>query len=89
MSRLDFFCKIEDKYNIALKKDRGVILRFDARNTTKNKSINLLDESEGSFSYALKQTAKLLSSKYKCIVYIACDEINILINNKNFFNLFK
>lgn len=89
-TRTDFFGKIEDKYNIALSKNRPIILRFDARNTTKNKNLNLLDESEGSFTYALKKTSEEISIKYKCLVYVACDEINIIIFNvKNFLEYFK
>lgn len=79
INREDFWGKIENKYNIGLKKDRGIILRFDGRNITKDKSINLLDETSG-FSYALKQVAKELSLKYSYLyIYIATDEINIMI----------
>lgn len=83
--RDEFWGKIENKYNIALKKDRGIILRFDARNTTKDKSLNLLDEEHG-FSHALKETAKELSLKYSYLyIYIATDEINIMITDTNMF----
>ena len=82
MSRVEFFSKIENKYNIGLKKNRAVVLRFDARNTTANSQINLLDETEGSFSYALKKTAEILSKKYSYLyIYVACDEINIFITD--------
>ena len=89
-SRIDFFSKIENKYNIGLKRNRPIILRFDARNTTKNKEINLLDETKDSFSYALKETCKILSLKYQCLIYVACDEINIIIKDtKRFLKNFK
>lgn len=91
MTRLEFFSKIEDKYNIGLKTDRCIVLRFDARNTTKNKKINLLDESEGSFSYALKKTSKNFTSKYPYLyIYVAVDEINIIVlDSKKFLKRFK
>lgn len=90
MSRLDFFSKIENKYNIELSKNRPIILRYDARNTTKNTKINLLDENIGTFSYSLKKTAKQISFKYKCLTYVACDEINIIIYDiDKFLKFFK
>lgn len=80
MSRIEFFSKIEDKYNIGLKKNRPIIIRLDARNTTKNKKINLLNEAENSFSYSLKKTCEILTKKYSCMyIYVACDEVNIII----------
>ncbi len=83
MSRVDFFSKIENKYNIALKKNRGIIIRIDARNTTKNKNINLLDEENG-FSYALKTASLEFSKKYPFIMlYTAVDEVNFLISDTN------
>ena len=88
--RLNFFSKIENKYNIALKKDRCIILRYDARNTTKNKNINLLKEDEGSFAYALKKATEELTKKYNCLAYIASDEINLIIlDTKKFLKYFK
>lgn len=79
MSRIDFFSKIEEKYNIALKKKRGIIVRIDARDTTKNKNLNLLDEEHG-FTYALKTASLEFSKKYPFIlVYTAVDEVNFLV----------
>lgn len=89
-TRIDFFSKIENKYNITLSKERPIILRFDARNTTKSQNINLLIENKDTFSYALKKTAEEISIKYKCLTYVACDEINIIIFDvKSFLKEFK
>lgn len=82
MNRVEFFSKIENKYNIGLNKQRPIIIRLDARNTTKNRNINLLDESKNTFSYALKQASKELSNKYPYfLIYIAADEVNIIVLN--------
>lgn len=90
MSRIDFFSKIEDKYNIGLKRNRGIICRIDARKTTGNKNIDLLDEKHG-FTYALKSACLEFSKKYQSVlVYVAVDEVNFLIvDTKRFLNSMK
>ena len=91
MKRLDFFSKIEAKYDIGLNTKRCIVIRFDARNTTKNTKINLLDEREGSYSYAMKKACKTLTEKYKYMyIYIASDEVNmIVLDSKKFLENFK
>lgn len=82
MNRVDFFSKIENKYNIGLNKQRPIIIRLDDRNTTKNRNINLLDESKNTFSYTLKQASKALNNKYPYfLIYIAANKVNIIVLN--------
>lgn len=90
MARLDFFSKIENKYNIALKRNRGIIIRLDARNTTKNRNLNLLDEQSG-FTYAFKKASLEFSKKYPFImIYTAVDEVNFFIaDSKRLFEQMK
>lgn len=90
MSRLDFFSKIENKYNITLKKNREIIVRLDARNTTKNRNLNLLDE-EHSFTYALKMASLEFSKKHPYLfIYTAVDEVNFLVlDSKRLFEQMK
>lgn len=90
MTRPEFFKNIEEKYiqNISIQKP--FIIRFDGKNITSNKNINLLDETYLSFSDCLKKTSLYLSNKYKnVIIYCASDEINICVKNpKEFLNNF-
>lgn len=90
MSRLDFFSKIESKYDIGLKSDRGIICRIDARNTTGNDNINLLDEEHG-FTYALKTASLEFSKRHSTVlIYVATDEVNFLIaDTKRFLSTMK
>lgn len=90
MERFDYFKNVENRYKSKISLYRPVVIRLDGKNICKNKEINILDESEGSFAYVLKRTAKYLSFKYKCYVFIASDELNIVFGNpKSLYRHFK
>lgn len=77
LNRIEFFHKIESKYNIQLNRNRPFVVRLDGRHITGNKQINLLDDSEGTFTYALKMACKRMSANF--LIYMATDEVNIIV----------
>lgn len=77
----NYFKTIEDKYKSKISVNKPLVIRLDGKNICSNKSINLLDETEGSFSDILKKTCKHFSDKFSCIVYFATDEINMIFQN--------
>lgn len=79
----DYFKLIENKYINRLSVSNPVVIRLDGKNTCSNPDVDILDESVGGFAYALIETGKFLSKKYKCIVYVATDEINIVVEDPN------
>ena len=81
MERFNFFKNIENRYKSKISVKKPLVIRFDGKGITKNPFINLLDEKEGSFSDALKKTAKFISGKYRCISFISGDELNLVFEN--------
>lgn len=78
IDNFNYFKTIEDKYKSKISVNKPVVIRLDGRNICSNKTINLLDETEGSFSDILKKTCKHFSQEFSCIVYFATDEINMI-----------
>lgn len=74
----NYFKTIEDKYKSKISVNKPVVIRLDGKHICSNKAINLLDETEGSFSDILKKTCKHFSDKFSCIIYFATDEINMI-----------
>lgn len=81
MERFDYFKNIENRYKSKISLNKPVIVRLDGKNVCKNKDINILDESNNSFASVLKRTAKYISYKYKCYVFVASDELNLIFCN--------
>lgn len=78
--RFDYFKNIENKYKSKISTNKALVIRLDGRNVCKNKNINILNENKG-FASTMKIVAEKISSNYGCIVYVASDEINIIIDN--------
>ena len=77
----DYFKYLEDKYKTRLSHQKPIVIRFDGKGVTKNKDINLLDESKGGFAFALKQTALFSSRKFNCIALASSDELSLIITD--------
>lgn len=86
----DYFKYIENKYANRLSVFNPVVIRLDGKDVCGSLDIDILDESVGGFAYALIETAKFLSKKFRSIVYVATDEINIIVEDPNLLkNLYK
>ena len=81
--KFNYFKTLEDKYKTRLSMKSPIIIRLDGKNICKNKEINMVDESENGFAYALKKTGLYLSRKFECIALVASDEINLIILDPN------
>lgn len=77
----DYFKLVENKYINRLSISKPIVIRLDGKDICGNPDIDILDETNGGFAYALINTGKFLSIKYKCIVYVTTDEINIVVEN--------
>ena len=55
------------------------VIRFDGKQITKNKDINLMDRYNGSFLDSLEKTAKYFSNKYHCYAVFGSDEISFIV----------
>lgn len=78
MERFNFFKNIENRYKNKISLKKPLVLRLDGKGVTKNPNIDLTDDNEGSFSYALQKTGKYISNKYRCITYMSNDELSIV-----------
>lgn len=76
-----YFFQLQKKYNMRISTKTPLVIRFDGRQITKNRDINLLDNYKGSFLDSLEKTAKYFSEKYHCFSIFGSDEINFIIND--------
>lgn len=81
--RFDYFKMVEDKYKARISYKRPIIIRLDGKGVCKNKEIEMLNEEEGGFAYALKGLAKFLSRRFKTLCLASSDEVSIIITDTN------
>jgi len=79
----NYFFQIQKKYNMRISTKSPLVLRFDGRQVTKNKDINLIEKYDGSFLDSLEKTAKYFSEKYHCYSIFGSDEINFIVLEPN------
>lgn len=77
----DYFWQLQKKYSMRLSTKDPLVIRFDGKNVTKNESINLLYNNNGSFLNAMEKTAWYFSRKYNCYAIYGTDEISFVITN--------
>lgn len=78
-----YFFQLQKKYNMRISTKKPFVIRFDGRQVTKNKDINLLDKYNGSFADSLEKTAQYFSKKYHCFSIFGSDEISFIISEPN------
>lgn len=78
-----YFFQLQKKYNMRISTKTPLVIRFDGRQITKNKDINLLDNYKGSFLDSLEKTAKYFSERYHCFSIFGSDEISFIISDPN------
>ncbi|MEG1363695.1 MAG: hypothetical protein RSC92_04630, partial [Clostridia bacterium] len=71
----NYFLQIQKKYNMKLSTKKPLVIRFDGKDVTKDKSFDLLNNFNGSFLNALDKTAWYFSNKYNCYYLYGSDEI--------------
>lgn len=74
----NYFGMIEDNYCRYIGFNKPLVVRFDGVNITKNLNINMLDVNPGGFAYALINTARIMSEKYRCFAIAESDEISLV-----------
>jgi len=79
----NYFFQIQKKYNMRISTKSPLVLRFDGRQVTKNKDINLIEKYDGSFLDSLEKTKKYFSEKYHCYSIFGSDEINFIVLEPN------
>lgn len=79
----NYFFQLQKKYNMRISTKNPFVIRFDGRQITKNKDINLLDKYNGSFEDSLEKTAEYFSKKYHCFSIFGSDEINFIVLDPN------
>ncbi len=75
----NYFFQLQKKYNMRLSTKMPLVVRFDGRQVTKNKDINLMENYNGSFFHSLEKTAEYFSKKYHCFSIFGSDEISFII----------
>lgn len=88
--KFSYFAMIEDKYSCKISLNKPIIIRLDGKDITKNKSLNIYDESIGGFAYSLRITAREISILYNTLVIASTDEINVIfLDSDIFYDKFK
>lgn len=83
-----YFFELQKKYNMRLSTKMPLVIRYDGKGVTRNKTINLLDKYEGSFSDALEKTVQYFSKQYHCYAIFGSDEVSFIFTN-NLNKIFK
>ncbi len=65
-----YFYQIQKKYSMRLSTKKPLVIRLDGKNVTRNKSVDLLNEYEGSFINQLESTASYFSRKISLSMHI-------------------
>lgn len=73
-----YFYMWQKKYNMKVSTKKPLVLRFDGKDITKNKEINLMYDFKGSFLNTLKKTAIYFTQKYNCYAIHGADEISFI-----------
>lgn len=76
----DYFWQLQKKYSMRLSIKEPLVIRFDGKDVTKDKKINLLYNTKGSFMDAMDKTAWYFSDKYDCYAIYGTDEISFVTN---------
>ena len=74
----NYFYQIQTKYNMRISKNKPLVIRFDGKDVTKDKTINLLDMYKNGFLDSLQKTAWYFSYKYNCYTIVGSDELSII-----------
>lgn len=81
-----YFTAVEDKYSTKVSLKKPIVIRLDGKGVTKSLKINMYDENEGGFAYALKIAARGISKIYRnTIVLASADEINVIFLDTDIF----
>lgn len=76
-----YFRQIQNKYSMRISLKNPLVIRLDGKNVTKNKSLDLLNNYEGSFLYNLEKTVKYFAQKYHCYAIFGSDEVSFIFIN--------
>ena len=74
----NYFNTIRNKYNMRVSPKKPLVIFLNAKDVTKNKSINLIDNSKDSFLDVAQKTVKYFTKKYNCLAIFALDEVNFI-----------
>lgn len=74
----NYFFNMQAKYDMRISTKNPLIIRFDGKNVTKNKEINLFYNYKNGFVDSLKQAAKYFSKKYNGYSLFGSDEISFI-----------
>lgn len=79
----NYFCNIENKYNLRMNKDKPIVIFLDGKDITKNLKYDLISESKNSFNDILEQTIKYFTIKFDCIAISGVDEVSFIFENSS------
>lgn len=75
----NYFYNIQKKYSMRLSLKEPLVIRLDGKNITKNNMIDLMNiSSSKSFMYAMRESVKHFTSKYKCYSIYGSDEVSFI-----------
>lgn len=79
----NFFCNIENKYNLNMNKNKPIVIFLDGKNITKNIKYDLISENKNSFNDIFEQTIKYFTNKLDCIAISGVDEVSFILENSS------
>lgn len=78
---VSYFHKIQNKYSMRLSLKKTLVIRLDAKNTTKNMDVSLVSKNKNGFLESFEKTIKHFTQKYKCLAIYGSDEVSFIFEN--------
>lgn len=78
---ISYFFQIQSKYSMRVSLKNPLVIRFDGKDVTKNKNLDLLNNYKGSFRSNLEKTAEFFTRRYQCLSILGSDEISFIFTN--------
>lgn len=77
----NYFCNIENKYNLKMNKRQPIVLFIDGKDITKSLQYDLITENKNSFNDIFEQTIKYFSEKLECMAISGVDEVSFILED--------
>lgn len=74
----NYFFNIQKKYSMRVSNKEPLVIRFDGKDVTKNKNIDLMNKYNNSFIEAMEKAVEHFTRKYKCYAIFGSDEVSFI-----------
>ncbi|MBQ3145721.1 MAG: hypothetical protein IJB90_04040 [Clostridia bacterium] len=77
----NYFCNIENKYNLKMSDNKPIVIFLDGKDITKSMNHSLITENKNSFNDVFEQTVKYFTVELNCMAILGVDEVSFIIED--------